>query len=224
MLQLKSLGKLSIGFYFNVNFQLICYLPVNVSFPLFLSTERLLLFWHFVKSVISLLRWNFTLLVCVIYCLVCLVCLLDYSIAFGFKCYFAVYGKKNFTFEYWITDSNFTLQYLQRVILITLPEKCPYSELFWSVFSCVRTTYGQIRSMREYKDQNNLHFSRSAKYWGTHFSSISLVSVVMSLNVESQNTIFLKSSASALLCTKIALSIIDAQYTDCFLEVKQWSF
>ena len=51
-------------------------------------------FWHFVKSVISLLRWNFTLFVCVIYCLVCLVCLLDYSIAFGFKCYFAAYGKK----------------------------------------------------------------------------------------------------------------------------------
>ena len=50
LLQLKSLGKLSIGFYFNVNFQLICYLPVNVSFPLFLSTERLLLFLTFCEK------------------------------------------------------------------------------------------------------------------------------------------------------------------------------
>ena len=106
LLQLKSLGKLSIGFYFNVIFQLIRYLPVNVSFPLFLSTERLLLFWHFVKSVISLLRWNFTLFVCVIYCLVCLVCLLDYSISFGFKCYFAVYGKKLYI---WILNHRFKL-------------------------------------------------------------------------------------------------------------------
>ena len=29
-------------------------------------------------------------------------------------------------------------KYLNR----TLPEKCPYSELFWSVFSRIRTEYG----------------------------------------------------------------------------------
>ena len=26
-----------------------------------------------------------------------------------------------------------------------LPEKCPYSEFFWSVFSRIRTAYGQVR-------------------------------------------------------------------------------
>ena len=26
----------------------------------------------------------------------------------------------------------------------TLPKMCPYSELFWSVFSCARTEYGEI--------------------------------------------------------------------------------
>ena len=26
----------------------------------------------------------------------------------------------------------------------TLREKCPYSEFFWSVFSCIRTEYGKI--------------------------------------------------------------------------------
>ena len=41
-------------------------------------------------------------------------------------------------------------------------KKCPYSELFWSVFSRIRTEYGEIRSispysvrMQENKGQNN---------------------------------------------------------------------
>ena len=48
---------------------------------------------------------------------------------------------------------------------------CPYSELFWSVFSRIWTEYGEIRSifqysvgMQENTDQNNSeygHFSRS---------------------------------------------------------------
>ena len=29
---------------------------------------------------------------------------------------------------------------------ISLREKCPYSEFFWSVFSLIRTEYGEIRS------------------------------------------------------------------------------
>ena len=55
----------------------------------------------------------------------------------------------------------------------TLHETCPYSELFWSAFSHVRTEYGEIRSispylvrMRENADQNKSecgHFLRSAK-------------------------------------------------------------
>ena len=50
-------------------------------------------------------------------------------------------------------------------------EKCPYSELFWSVFSRNRTGYGEILRispysvrMRENADQNNFdnrHFLRS---------------------------------------------------------------
>ena len=53
----------------------------------------------------------------------------------------------------------------------TLREKCPYSELLWSVFSHIRTAYGEIRSispysvrMRENADHNNSdygHFLRS---------------------------------------------------------------
>ena len=57
---------------------------------------------------------------------------------------------------------------------ITLPKKCPYSELFWSVFSGIPTEYGEVRStlrtqfvrMQENEDQNNSehgHFSHSVK-------------------------------------------------------------
>ena len=54
---------------------------------------------------------------------------------------------------------------------MSLRKKCPCSELFWSVFSPIRTEYGEIRNisthsvqMRENKDKNNSeygHFSRS---------------------------------------------------------------
>ena len=54
----------------------------------------------------------------------------------------------------------------------SLHEKCPYSELFWSAFSRIRTEYGEIRSislysvrMRENADQNSSeygHFLRSS--------------------------------------------------------------
>ena len=46
--------------------------------------------------------------------------------------------------------------------LPTLCVKCPYSELFWSAFSRIRTEYGEIRSNA---DKNNFeygHFWRSA--------------------------------------------------------------
>ena len=51
---------------------------------------------------------------------------------------------------------------------LTLRKKCPYAELFWSVFSRIRTEYGEILRispysvrMQENTDQNN------SKYW--HF-------------------------------------------------------
>ena len=57
---------------------------------------------------------------------------------------------------------------------ITLREKCPYSRFFWSVFSCLRTEYGEMRSfspysvrIRENTDQKNSeygHFSRSVSF------------------------------------------------------------
>ena len=46
----------------------------------------------------------------------------------------------------------------------SLRKKCLYSELFWSVFSRIRTEYGEILRMRENTDQNNSeygHFLRS---------------------------------------------------------------
>ena len=56
---------------------------------------------------------------------------------------------------------------------ITLREKCPYSELFWSAFSHIWTEYGEIlrispysARMRENTDQNHSeygHFLRSVR-------------------------------------------------------------
>ena len=58
---------------------------------------------------------------------------------------------------------------------ISLREKCPYSELFWSAFSQIRTEYGKILRispysvrMRENADQINPeyeHFLRSVYFW-----------------------------------------------------------
>ena len=31
---------------------------------------------------------------------------------------------------------------LEQNLSITLPNKCPYSELFWSAFSCIKIQYG----------------------------------------------------------------------------------
>ena len=54
---------------------------------------------------------------------------------------------------------------------VSLREKCPYSEFFWSLFSLIRTEYGEIRRysvwMRENAYQKNSeygHFSRSVCY------------------------------------------------------------
>ena len=54
---------------------------------------------------------------------------------------------------------------------LTLRKECPYSELFWSAFSCIQTEYQQMLRicpysvrMRQNVDQNNYeygHFSRS---------------------------------------------------------------
>ena len=48
---------------------------------------------------------------------------------------------------------------------VTLPDKCPYLDLFWSAFSCIRTEYGEILRislysvrMRENADQNNSEY------------------------------------------------------------------
>ena len=39
-------------------------------------------------------------------------------------------------------------KYLRRADYESLLEKCPYSELFWSVFSGIQTEYGEIQSVK----------------------------------------------------------------------------
>ena len=66
-----------------------------------------------------------------------------------------------------------TMRLQGSVMRLKLREECPYSELFWSVFSLIRTEYGEILlvspysiQMRENTDQNNFeygHFFCSVK-------------------------------------------------------------
>ena len=42
--------------------------------------------------------------------------------------------------------SSFALSVRRKISLATLSKKCPYPALFWSVFSRIRTEYGEIRS------------------------------------------------------------------------------
>ena len=62
------------------------------------------------------------------------------------------------------SNLNFKLDF-NDLIVKTLCEKCPYSELFWSAFSRIRTEYGEILrispysvQMRENADQNNSEY------------------------------------------------------------------
>ena len=55
-------------------------------------------------------------------------------------------------------------------VTLTLSKKCPYSELFWYVFSCIRTEYEEIRStspypvwIRENTDQSNSEYGRFSR-------------------------------------------------------------
>ena len=66
----------------------------------------------------------------------------------------------------------FSIMKHQMMISTILCEKCLYSELFWSAFSCIRTEYGEIFRISPYfvrmwenADQNNSeykHFLRSS--------------------------------------------------------------
>ena len=73
------------------------------------------------------------------------------------------------------------MQDRKRVVRVTLLEKCPYSELFWSVFLPIRTEYAEISPssvrMRENTDQNDCEyglFLRSVSNWffGNYFVKI----------------------------------------------------
>ena len=47
------------------------------------------------------------------------------------------------------------------VKLLTLLEKCPYSEFFWSVFSLIWTEHGEMWGKRDQKNSEYGHFSCS---------------------------------------------------------------
>ena len=75
--------------------------------------------------------------------------------------------KEWFSGTYRATNLSFPFGFVQvrNCISAGLREKCPYSELFWSVFSRIRTEYGKIQhispysvQIRENTDQNNSEY------------------------------------------------------------------
>ena len=52
---------------------------------------------------------------------------------------------------------------------LALREKCPYSEFFWSVFSCICTEYGEILSMSPYSARLRENTNQKNSKYG-HFS------------------------------------------------------
>ena len=59
--------------------------------------------------------------------------------------------------------------YVRTCQSLTLREKCPYSELFWSAFSYIQSEYGEILRispysvrMRENADQNNSEYGQKS--------------------------------------------------------------
>ena len=68
------------------------------------------------------------------------------------------YEKKHHCTDNWKTLNRLTLR-----------EKCPYSEPFWSVFSRIRTEYGKIRSISPYSVQIRENMNQNNSKYG-HFS------------------------------------------------------
>ena len=88
----------------------------------------------------------------------------------------------------------------------SLRKKCPHSELFWFIFSRIRTEYEEVQSvspnsvrMREITDQNNSeygHFSDSAHFHCRSFSKRKLRTKFMQRVTEIIGNVILKDNSN----------------------------
>ena len=75
-----------------------------------------------------------------------------------------------------IKELLLSMNHFLKIVCLTLLEKCRYSEFFWSVFSYIRTEYGEILRNTEYlsvfspnaenteqKNSEYRHFSRRVR-------------------------------------------------------------
>ena len=108
-------------------------------------------------------------------CVLCVLCIWNLHWRFKLsKTYIKTYVK-SVTFFFAIdysqqtfTGSELTIETVEKGVKYVLSKKCPYSELFWSVFSCIRNKYGEIQSVSLYSVQIGEHADQNnSKYW--HF-------------------------------------------------------
>ena len=55
-----------------------------------------------------------------------------------------------------------------------LRKKCPYLELFWSAFSCIRTEYREIRSISPYSVQKRKNGDQNNSEYGHFYAVINM--------------------------------------------------
>ena len=60
----------------------------------------------------------------------------------------------------------------------TLHEKCPYSEFFWSLFSCIRIEYGEIQSIFPHSVRMRENTEQKKSDYG-HFPAVEELQKVM---------------------------------------------
>ena len=72
--------------------------------------------------------------------------------------------KKDWNLKFYYYSANYLHSANCQTFTNTLREKCPDTEFFWSVFSCIRTEYGDLgskyRKIRTRKNSLFGHFSR----------------------------------------------------------------
>ena len=70
---------------------------------------------------------------------------------------------------------------IQRAFLITLREKCPYSELFCFVFSHIRTEYGEMRSISLYLVRMLENAGQNSSEYGLFHAALVLEKIEISV-------------------------------------------
>ena len=72
---------------------------------------------------------------------------------------------------------------LCKTSLISLPKKCPYSSLFWSIFSRIRTEYAEILPISPYSVRMKYNTNQNNPEYGQFLRSVFKSSLEWALSI-----------------------------------------